>query len=125
MLWYGHKYGLVPEADYKLLTGTCALSSPHPLAAGEWHVKPGGAGRVSAVGEVRFHIYCVFIPSCLHLWLHCFGLRGGGAPINMCVYTGEWHVKPGGTGRRERCEGGACFCISFIYCAFIHSSDSP
>lgn len=48
MLWYSHKYGLVPEVEYHLLSATCGYSDPHPLAAGAWHAHPSGGGRVSA-----------------------------------------------------------------------------
>ena len=36
MLWYGHKYGFVPEADFDLLWNKCGRRHAHPLSAGEW-----------------------------------------------------------------------------------------
>jgi serine carboxypeptidase-like clade 1 len=34
MLWYSHKHGFVPDADYTLLTQKCGARYPTPLAAG-------------------------------------------------------------------------------------------
>lgn len=35
MLWYGHKHGLVPDADFDLLWNNCTARIPHPLARGK------------------------------------------------------------------------------------------
>ena len=55
MLWYAHKHGFVPDADYDLLANTCAYKAPKPfLARGKWAMGEGGkwaAAEPSAQGE--------------------------------------------------------------------------
>ena len=36
MLWYGHKHGFVPEADFDLLWNTCKVRYAHPMTRGKW-----------------------------------------------------------------------------------------
>jgi cathepsin A (carboxypeptidase C) len=36
MLWYGHKYGFVPDQEYDLLWNTCQVRSPAFLSKGKW-----------------------------------------------------------------------------------------
>ena len=38
MLWYSHKYGLVPDATYTFLTESCGYALPAHIAAGAWRV---------------------------------------------------------------------------------------
>ena len=39
MLWYGHKYGFVPETEFKLLWHTCNHRYTKPLTHGKWKKK--------------------------------------------------------------------------------------
>lgn len=41
MLWYGHKYGFVPDADYNLLWKNCSRRYPRFLARGYWRRERG------------------------------------------------------------------------------------
>lgn len=34
MLWYSHKHGFVPDADYQLLSEHCGARYPSPLSRG-------------------------------------------------------------------------------------------
>lgn len=54
MLWYGHKYGFVPEADFDLLWNKCKLRYAHPLTRGQWTRDSAvrGGWRESVVGKV-------------------------------------------------------------------------
>jgi len=36
MLWYGNKYGFIPDEQYKYLTGTCNITLRHPMTRGRW-----------------------------------------------------------------------------------------
>lgn len=47
MLWYGHKYGFVPEADFDLLWNECGRRYAHPLARGHW----AAAGAISGAAR--------------------------------------------------------------------------
>eukprot|EP01043_Picozoa_sp_COSAG02_P058248 COSAG02_NODE_7218_length_3113_cov_1.506967_3_plen_99_part_00 len=35
MLWYSHKHGFVPDADYELLSKHCGARYPSPLSRGQ------------------------------------------------------------------------------------------
>jgi cathepsin A (carboxypeptidase C) len=37
MLWYGNKYGFLPNDQYKYLTTTCNITLRHPMTKGRWH----------------------------------------------------------------------------------------
>lgn len=43
MLWYGNKYGFLPDEEYKYLTSTCNISLRHPMTSGRWQA--GGEKR--------------------------------------------------------------------------------
>lgn len=45
MLWWAHKNGLVPDAEYDFLWNTCGMRAPSSLSAGAW-LKGASEGRV-------------------------------------------------------------------------------
>ncbi|EOD14680.1 hypothetical protein EMIHUDRAFT_461557 [Emiliania huxleyi CCMP1516] len=52
MLWYAHKHGLVPEAEYHLLTASCGYEPPPShLTAGQWRVAADGRRNASRRGS--------------------------------------------------------------------------
>ena len=48
MLWYGHKYGFVPDADYDLLWNKCKGRYAHPRAADLHRIVPCPGRQVHA-----------------------------------------------------------------------------
>ena len=46
MLWYAHKYGLVPDAEFDFLWNTCRTRAPSAVGAGEWRAEASVAGHV-------------------------------------------------------------------------------
>lgn len=50
MVWYAHKNGLLPDADFQFLTQNCSYSRPSFLARGQWQRE---AGRWASAQQVR------------------------------------------------------------------------
>lgn len=48
MVWYAHKYGLLPDADFQTLWHSCEYRQPSALAAGRWHAAADGSGLRAA-----------------------------------------------------------------------------
>ena len=53
MLWYGHKYGFVPEEDFDLMWNTCKMRYAAPLARGTWSGREAGEANENQVVSSR------------------------------------------------------------------------
>jgi cathepsin A (carboxypeptidase C) len=54
MLWYSHKHGLVPDADYDFLWNKCQKRHPSFLAQGSWQRNDQGWAASDVQGQVAF-----------------------------------------------------------------------
>lgn len=55
MLWYGHKYGFVPDDDFDVLWNTCKVRYGHVLGAGTWTKTRDGFSEATRHPRVLSH----------------------------------------------------------------------
>ena len=55
MLWYGHKYGFVPDDDFDVLWNTCKVRYGHVLSAGTWTKTRDGFSEAARHPRVLSH----------------------------------------------------------------------
>ena len=55
MLWYGHKYGFVPDDDFDVLWNTCKVRYGHVLGAGTWTKTRDGFSEAARHPRVLSH----------------------------------------------------------------------
>lgn len=107
MLWYGHKHGFVPEADFDLLWNTCKVRYAHPMTRGRWSAR--GAERSSQ--EVGDSVEGGASTEARGAWRAEVLLEEGAEEkqeegVHAGYITGKQSGEDGGAKRKTRMSGG-------------------
>lgn len=87
MLWYGNKYGFVPDEEYKFLTQTCNITLRHPMTRGRWYgnkLKEAWPPRLEGLSPECTAAYYTFLSQTsqgfsqdwVNLWINDYSLYG-------------------------------------------------